>query len=144
MSMGKQVVFYADQTILETVNLFVEKTGLKLVETKTSPSHDDWTAQELVSMDIDHLLGEHTYAKYFLIPQQTPVPQGKTAIAKFKMDKANHIELTLFMKGIEGYDSRIWFQTPEHSLEKQANALLQKVRKVIKDQKAIASLSYPA
>lgn len=131
--MGKQAIFYANGPVLETINRFAAEHGLKFVSIEPTPDHDDWPVWAVDAMDVEELLDNRKHVGYYLIPHQTPLPEGKDAMVDFMADHFSHIEVALFMEAT-GYDSRVWFQTG-CDLEQEGNKLLRRVRKIEKQQR---------
>lgn len=61
---------------------------------------------------------------YHLVGQEVEAPASKELMIASMVKMNAFIEISLFMKEAIGYDSRIWFETPGHELDKEANALL--------------------
>lgn len=122
--MGKQVTFYANREIVEAINGFVEKRGLVMVEKRglslgcTGP------------IPADKVFAESKLRKYLITDK---LPSFDSA-GEWLLDHMSHLSVTLLMQGVPTYDSRVWFQTGGNPLEKEGEALLRKVRTVIKKQ----------
>lgn len=129
--MGKQITFYADRVILEAINDFAQKRGLTIAEKKKQ------AIDNIACIPVDEVLKQRSMRQYFITQpsEKLPTPDEFT---RWQLSEKRHLAVTLFMKGVATYDSRVWFQTGGNVLEKEGEALLRKVRSVIKKQAVVA------
>lgn len=133
--MGKQAVFYAKSSIVDTVNEFCRIHDWHFVEREWKNGHS--TLQTFDKVPTGELIAQSRFRRFLMLPKQYQLPTDQEDIHRFISNKSLHVELLLFMKHATDYDSRVWFQTPHHVLDKDANSLLRKIRKAIKESQSI-------
>jgi hypothetical protein len=133
--MGKQAVFYAKPSVVDTVNEFCRIHDWHFVEREWNNGQS--TLHKFEEVPIGEVMSKGKFRLFLMLPKQYQLPTDQENIHRFISDKSLHVEFILFMKHGTGYDSRMWFQTPNHSLDKDANALLRKTRKAIKDSQSV-------